>query len=494
MRERALRTAVGAIVSTLVAVSWLALASTTGAGAGIGAGGARQTRQVQPPAAEIDKIFAEWDRPDSPGCALAVISDGRIVYEKGYGAADLEHDVRIGPETVFYIGSVSKQFTAAAAALAIQGGKLKLDEDIRRLIPELPDYGRPITARHLVHHTSGLRDIYAILSAAGRRDQDAFDNDAVLRIVARQKALNFMPGDEHLYSNSGYTLLALLVERATGMPFSDYAEEKIFRPLGMTASHFSTDLSRMVRHRAYGYERGRDGRIRLNTPVSERAGAGGMFSSVRDLAKWDQNFYDGRVGGLDLIEQLETPGKLNDGKPLTYAWGLTRASYRGLPIVEHGGSLGGYRSHLIRFRNERFSVVCLCNMAGIAPGTLARRVADLYLGDRMEPLPAPRQAQESPSRPPAASYEERELEEFAGTYASEELESTWVIRAEGGRLTARRGVQRQVVTLQPGPSDEFTVSGQTIRFVRDSGRRVVGFTVDAGRARGMRFDKVTASS
>ena len=282
-------------------------------------------------AAQVDAVFAQWDKPGSPGCALGIYQDGRMAYARGYGMADLEHDAPITPDSVFYAGSVSKQFTAMAAALAIRQGKLGADDDVRRYVPELPDYGRPIAIRHLIHHTSGLRDVNTLMVLAGRRDEYAFDNEAVLRIVARQKALNFMPGDEHLYSNSGYAVLALAIERATGTPFAAYADANIFDPLGMAVSHFHTDLARLVKLRAYAYDRRPDGTFALNSPQNERAGAGGLFTTVRELVRWDENFYDGRVGGLDLIRTLETPGRLNTGAELTYAWGLTVGSYRGQP-------------------------------------------------------------------------------------------------------------------------------------------------------------------
>jgi CubicO group peptidase (beta-lactamase class C family) len=267
--------------------------------------------QVQAPprpawASNVDAVFAQWDRADSPGCALGVYAGGRTVYARGYGTADLEHGSPITPDSVFYAGSVSKQFTAMAAALAIKQDRLGADDDVRKYVPELPDYGRPITIRHLVHHTSGLRDVNTLLVLAGRRDEDAFDNEAVLRILARQKALTFQPGDEHLYSNSGYAVLALAVERATGVPFGEYADANIFKPLGMAVTHFHTDVSRLVEQRAYAYDRRTDGTFALNTPQNERAGAGGLFTTVRELARWDENFYNGRVGGLDVIRMLET--------------------------------------------------------------------------------------------------------------------------------------------------------------------------------------------
>jgi CubicO group peptidase (beta-lactamase class C family) len=459
------------------------------------ASGFLQAQPAPPPAPSwagpVDAVFAQWDRPGSPGCALGVYQNGRTVYARGYGAADLEHDAPITPDSVFYAGSVSKQFTAMAAALAIRQGKLGVDDDVRKYVPELPDYGRPITIRHLVHHTSGLRDVNALMGLAGRRDEDAFDNEAVLRILARQKALNFMPGDEHLYSNSGYAMLALAVERATGTPFAEYADANIFQPLGMTVSHFHTDLSRLVKQRAYAYDRRPDGTFALNSPQNERAGAGGLFTTVRELAWWDENFYDGRVGGPDVIRMLETPGRLNSGTELDYAWGLTVGAYRGLPIVEHSGSLGGYRAHIIRFRSMHASVAILCNVSNVNTGTIVRRVADAVIGARFaQPVSSP--GKPAPYPMPSGLgylYEGGELAAFAGSYYSEELESVYQVSVDGAALKLRRGSRRQVFTLQPGPKDEFRIPGSVIRFRRGSDGAVIGLVVDADRTRGLLFDK-----
>ena len=452
-----------------------------------------QTPPPQRPgwAPQVDAVFAQWDRPGSPGCALGVYKDGQTVYARGYGVADLEHDAPITPDSVFYAGSVSKQFTAMAAALAIKQGRLGLEDDVRKYVPELPDYGRPITIRHLLHHTSGLRDVNTLMVLAGRRDEDAFDNEAVLSILVRQKALNFMPGDEYLYSNSGYAMLALAIERAMGEPFAAFADANIFRPLGMTASHFHTDLSRLVPQRAYAYERRADGTFALNSPQNERAGAGGLFTTVRELARWDENFYDGRVGGPDVITMLETPGRLNSGAELTYAWGLMVGTYRGLPMVEHSGSLGGYRAHIIRFRGEHVSVAILCNISNVNTGTAVRRVADAALPDRFKEPVLP--ARPAPGViPPGLGgylYEGREAEAFVGSYYSDELESTYRVAIDGGQLKLRRGVQRQVFTLQAGPKDEFRIPGSVIRFRRSPDGTVTGLVVDANRTRGLVFER-----
>jgi len=450
-----------------------------------------QSAATQAPfwAGQVDAVFAQWNRADSPGCALGVYENGRIVYTRGYGMADLEHDAPITPDTVFYAGSVSKQFTAMTAALAIRQGRLGADDDVRKFVPELPDYGRPITIRHLVHHTNGLRDVNTLMVLAGRRDEDAFDNEAVLRILARQKALNFQPGDEHLYSNSGYAMLALAVERATGAPFAAYADANIFQPLGMAVSHFHTDLSRIVPRRAWAYDRRADGSFALYSPQSERAGAGGLFTTVRELARWDENFYDGRVGGLDLIKMLETPGRLKDGTELTYAWGLTVGSYRGMPIVEHGGSLGGYRAHIIRFRSAHTSVAVLCNVSNVNTSAVVRRVSEFVLAGRFALPTAPPPPPPPVPASPAHAYGPFELQAFAGDYYSDELESTYRVRVDGSGLRLRRGERRQDFALLPGTTDVFSIPGSTIRFRRGPDGTVAGLVVDAGRTRGLVFDK-----
>jgi CubicO group peptidase (beta-lactamase class C family) len=330
----------------------------------------------------IDRLFAQWNKPDSPGCALGVVKDRRIVYARGYGMADLEHDVPITSTSAFYVGSLSKQFTAMTVALAAQQGALRLDDDIRMYLPELPSYAPPITVRHLVHHTSGLREYVPLLSRAGWRRPDApFGNQDVLEILAREHGVDFLPGERFAYSNTGYTLLALIVERAARVRLGEFAQSNIFAPLAMKDTHFHSELTRLVKQRAYAYEPSPAGGVRLGPPVPARLGAGGIFTTIEDLAKWDQNFYDARVGGKALIAQITTPGTLNSGRALEYAFGLEVRDYRGLHVVEHGGSLVGYQAHLMRLPERRLSVICLCNLSTVNPSVLARAVADIYLAE-----------------------------------------------------------------------------------------------------------------
>jgi CubicO group peptidase (beta-lactamase class C family) len=444
---------------------------------------------------EIDAIFSEWNTSDSPGCALGVYQNGRIAYERGYGMASLEHDVPITPETVFYVGSLSKQFTAAAAALAIQQERLSADDGIRKYLPELPAYANAITVRHLVHHTSGLRDYNTLLSIAGRRGDEAFDNLTVLKITARQKKLNFEPGAEYLYSNTGYTLLALIVERATGVRFSEYAHAQIFKPLGMTVTHYHTDETRLVKWRALAYDRGEAG-ITLNTPNNERAGAGGVFTSVRDLLRWDENFYDARVGGPELVKQLQAAGTLNGGRPLTYAWGLQVGTYRGQPLIEHGGSLGGYRAHLLRLPKQHVSVAILCNLGSISPGIQARQVADVVLsGTFTDSAPTTRNAAgtggpgPSGSQPARTNGDAHASADLVGSYYGDEVDATFTVAQKDGRLTLQRDRDPEATALQVVSPDVYRFRGMTIRFVRDAARKVEALVVDAGRVRDIRLER-----
>ncbi len=444
----------------------------------------------------VDALFADVARADSPGCALAVFQGGRIAYERGYGMADLERDVPITPASVFYVGSLSKQFTAFAAALAASEGKLSLDDEVQKWIPELPDYGSPLTVRHLVHHTSGLRDYNTLVDIAGRRNDEAFDNATVLRIVARQRALNFKPGDEYLYSNSGYVLLSLIVERATGTPLAGFAKARIFQPLGMRDTQFYDDVTRVVKNRAFAFDKSVAGDWHDNTPHSQRTGAGGVLTTLCDLLAWDNNVYEPKVGTSALISQVHETGTLTSAKPLTYAYGLQIGQYRGQRIVEHGGALGGYRAHLLRFPAARTSVACLCNFGTSDPGTRARRVADQVLRERFQqPVPASTPASRSGDSPnaPLVKLTASQLDEYVGPYLSDEVDTTFVFDADSAGLRLKRERDSSPTALRALAPDRFGFRGMTIRFLRQNGR-VIGLAVDAGRVVDIRFTKRSGGS
>jgi CubicO group peptidase (beta-lactamase class C family) len=343
-------------------------------------------------AKQVDKIFEKWDKPDSPGCALGVYKDGQIVYKHGYGMANLNDDIPITSATVFHVASMSKQFTAASILLLAQQGKLSLDDDVHKYIPELPDFGERITLRHLLHHTSGLRDQWSLLGLAGwRYSQDLITDDDVMSVVVRQKALNFKPGEKYMYSNTGFTLLAIVVKRVSGMSLSEYTTKNIFEPLGMTHTHFRDDHEEVIKHDALGYEQdGKDKPFRMNLTNFDTTGATSLHTTVEDLQLWDENFYHPRVGGPALIQQMLERGKLNSGEVQDYASGLVIGTYKGLPTVGHGGADAGYRSDMIRFPEQHFSAAVLCNFADTNPSALTLQVADIVLAkDLKAPAAAP---------------------------------------------------------------------------------------------------------
>jgi CubicO group peptidase (beta-lactamase class C family) len=265
---------------------------------------------------QIDQVFEKWNKPDSPGCALGVYKDGQIVYKRGYGVADLNDDVPITPATVFHVASMSKQFTAASIVLLAQQGKLSLDDDVRKYIPELPDFGERITIRHLVHHTSGLRDQWNLLELAGwRYSLDLITDEDVMSVMTRQKDLNFKPGDKHVYCNTGYTLMGLIVKRVSGMSLREFTTKDIFEPLGMTHTHFRDDHAEIIKHDALGYEQeGKDKPFRMSLTNFDTVGATSLHTTVEDLQLWDENFYHPRIGGPAFLQQMLERGKLNSGE------------------------------------------------------------------------------------------------------------------------------------------------------------------------------------
>ena len=378
--------------------------------------------------ARVDRIFEKWNRTDSPGCALSVMKDGRIIYKHGYGMADLDHNVTITPSTVFHVASMSKQFTAASIVLLAQEGKLSLDDDVRKYIPELPDFGSLITIRNLIHHTSGLRDQWDLLELAGwRYSLDLITDEDVMSVVARQKELNFKPGEKYVYCNTGYTLLATIVKRVSGMSFREFTTKNIFEPLGMMSTHFRDDHAEIVKNNAYGYEPEKTGSFRLSNTNFDTVGATSLHTTVEDLALWDENFYHPRVGGASFLEQMLQRGKLNNGENLDYAFGLVLGKYRGLGIVDHAGADAGYRSDMTRFPEQHFSAAVLCNSADTDVKGLVRKVADIYLApDMKEPEPSAGTATAAPSagitlpeQQLAGLYWNRDDDQFVKAYVKE---------------------------------------------------------------------------
>ena len=337
----------------------------------------------------IDGAFADYNTSSTPGCALALVDHGRTVYERGYGLASIEHGVAIDPhQTVFDTGSLSKQFTATSILLLEHDHKLSLDDDIRKYVPELPDYGTVVTLRQLLHHTSGISDYLELLDLDGINLEDVATDDDALRALTRKKTLDFVPGSEFSYSNSGYFLLSLVVRRVSGKPLNMFAKERIFDQLGMSATSILGDHTRIIAHRATPYDSDEPGKFRLSPSNWEQTGDGGVQSTVDDLAKWDDNFYRPRVGGQWLVDELQTQGVLNDGSPIAYANGVIVDRYRGLRTVSHRGVWGGFRAFAVRFPDQQVSAIALCNVGNANPEQRLLAVADLYLAGTLKALPA----------------------------------------------------------------------------------------------------------
>ncbi|HJU89457.1 MAG TPA: serine hydrolase domain-containing protein [Gemmatimonadaceae bacterium] len=418
------------LLTTLIALGPTVLAPIRAIGQTVAPAAALQAR--------VDSIFAPYDNRTSPGCAVAVMRDGAIIYERGYGMADLEHDIPNSPETIFDIGSTAKQFAAMSIMLLERDGKLSLNDDVRRHIPELPDYGDTVRIRHLLTHTSGVRDYIGLLTLGGARYDDVTTDDDALAAIVRQKALNFTPGSRYLYSNSGFFLLSVIVKRASGMSLRDFARQRLFDPLGMTNTHYLSSYDSIVRNRAIGYsprdeEAPTTSGFRADMPRWLQTGDGGVSTTVRELARWDANFYRPMVGDSAMIAELQRAARLTSGKEITYALGLRVDKYRGVQAVSHGGSWGGYRAELIRFPTRRFSVATLCNLGSSDPSALARRVADVYLADVLGPAPTVAARADRTARPTTRSAlrPSTPLTQLAGLYRNVQSGETIVVSVAG---------------------------------------------------------------
>jgi len=333
----------------------------------------------------IDSLFIEWNKPDVPGCALGIIKHGMLIYSNGYGIGDLEHDIEITPSSVFYIGSVSKQFVTFSILLLEEQGKLNLDDRIQKYLPDFPEYDTPQTIRHFIHHTSGVRDYLTLMYLKGRNYLDNSDVDEVYELIKRQKELNFSPGEKYLYSNSCYFMLAMIVEKAAGQSLKTFAHENIFQPLGMRNTLFYDDNTDLIKNRVFSYNKKRDEDGFNNLIMRfDLVGSGGVYSNIEDLFLWDQNFYNNKLGkgGQDIIEKMHEEGLLLNGESCGYAFALNNGTYKGLKTVSHGGSLAGYRAQLMRFPDEKFSVIILANRGDANPTSKSFQVADILLNDK----------------------------------------------------------------------------------------------------------------
>jgi CubicO group peptidase (beta-lactamase class C family) len=418
-------------------------------------------------ALRVDSLFSKYSRAASPGLAVAVVRNGQVVLRKGYGLANLEHRVPITPSTVFDVASVSKQFAGLAVAMLAEQGRINLRDDIRKYIPELQDFGHTITIDHLLHHTSGLRDWPGTLAVAGWRMDDVIAFDQILSMAFHQKTLNFVPGAEYTYSNTGYNMLAELVARVTGKTFAQWTEENLFRPLGMTSSHFHDDHTLVVPNRAYGYARVSDSVYRAVTNNLMALGSSSLYSTVDDLAKWVINFETARVGGSAAMALTRSRGALNDGSTIPYAFGVSHGEYRGLPTVSHSGGWASFSTFVLHFPRQRVGVVVLANTNAINATRAAYDVASIVLGGE---LTAATLASSSPPR--SATVAPAVLDQYAGVYR---LGPGWYLRIRRDGATLKTQATREdEVPMSARSQTEFWVEAYDapITFQRDASGKV----------------------
>lgn len=444
-----------------------------------------------PLSGDVDAVFAAWDRTDHPAVSVAVVRDGKVVHLDAYGMADLDQGIRAGPETVFDVASVSKHFTAFAVTTLAREGTLSLDDPVRRWIPELPSFADGVTVRHLLHHTSGIRDWVELFAVAGWRFDDVITVPDILTLAGHQQALNFEPGSEYAYSNTGYNLLAEVVARASGRSFRAWMDERVFDPLGMTATHIHDRYNEVVpgRARSYGPDELGGWEILINN--TSAVGSSSVFTTARDMARWMVNFDRPEVGG-EVLEDMLTRGVLTTGDTLSYAHGLTVAASRGLRTVSHGGSWRGYRAHFLRFPDERLSVAVLAAFSSFRSGSVAESVANVFLAGMLSSAgdAAGPPGETVPEAGPASVALSRgELEAYVGLYDSDELGTSYSIELDGDRLVARHRINPEQVLRHVG-DDIFVTPGvrgeQTLTFEREGGS-VVGYRLAGARFRGIRF-------
>lgn len=434
----------------------------------------------------VDAIFARYNQ-QTPGCAVGLAKDGRTLYTHGYGSANLEYDVPLTDSTILESGSVAKQFTASALVLLAQDGKLSLDDDIRKYLPEVPDFGHVITIRNLLTHTSGLRDQWGLLGIEGRGPGTQVHSPATtLDLVVHQKMLNFPPGSEYLYSNTGYALAAIIVQRVSGQSLPAFTKARFFGPLGMTHTQWRDDYTRIVKNRATAYSL-RNGEYHQDMPFTDMIGNSGVLSTMRDLLVWNANLDHPVVGGPSYVTTMETPMTLTSGRAITYALGLEVTDYDGTREVSHSGSTAGYRTYLGRFPEQHVSVAVWCNDAGANPVQLGHRVADLVLEKHTVAAAQPRA--EKVEVPASA------LAQWAGVYRDPHTDQTMNLEVSDGVLgSSERAANRRVMLAPMGGATFRVLQGQpqgTITFRGAPGTRVGVLALSSGDT--SRFEEVHAA-
>lgn len=451
---------------------------------------------------KVDSMFASYNL-QTPGAAVAIVKDGKVVFSKGYGMANLDHDIPITPKTVFNIASVSKQFTAFAIYLLEDEGKLSFEDDVRKYIPELPGYGTIIKIKHLLAHTSGLRDQAALTALAGSRFSDVMTTEQILKLVVRQKALNYTPGTTFSYCNTGYTLLAEIVARVTGKTFATYTREKIFQPLRMNSTQFSDNHEAIVKNKAESYERING--VYFHKPLNaSNPGPSNLLTTVEDLAKWVLNFENHLVGNAKLIAAFNQASFFDNGKKvvmrifgegdtLFHAKGQNLSSYKGVKMLTHGGHTAAFRTFMGRFPDQHLSIIALSNDEHNENLRARWQIADFYIKDKLTEEKPTVPAPQNTSVKPTVSYNNT-LKDFEGEYYSDELGTTYTFRVSGNKLIMTH-IRLRDLELNRVGENKFSGSGPEtfafeMEFLKSETGPVNGFTISNFGVKHLKFGKV----
>jgi CubicO group peptidase (beta-lactamase class C family) len=407
-----------------------------------------------------DDFLEQWNKTDQPGCAVGAIKDGRLVYKRGFGLANLDYDVPNTTTTRFTVASVSKAFTAMSVALLAQQGKLSLDDEIQKYVPEMPKYEAPITIRHLLSHTSGIREYEALVFFGGLNPDNDLSDKMVLNILTRQKNISFKPGTKYQYSNSNFFLAGVIVGRVSGKSLREFADENIFKPLGMKNTLFFDNRFEVVKNRAQGYRVNPGSPMRVRSSLDDLVGDGGIMTTIEDLYLWDQNFYEPKVGTKELIAQITAPGTLNNGQKIGYGFGLFHTSYKGLPVIKHSGNQGGFRALIAWFPEQKFTSIALCNNTAILPKQIVEKLADIYLEGQFKPVPLPKNVTDG--LPPAIELSEAQLTRYAGTYAHTETGRYFKLTMKNGKLVNSEFFSKEVAVKAVSENRLLVVVGNGV--------------------------------
>lgn len=431
---------------------------------------------------KIDTFFLEFGT-STPGAAVMVTKAGETLFAKGYGMANLEYDVAITEKTEFHVASLSKQFTVFAILLLERDGMLSLDDEVHIHLPELPDFGKKIILKNLANHSSGLRDQWDLLAMSGVRLDDVITQDHVMKLIANQDELNFDPGKKYLYCNTGFTLLAKIVEKVSGQSFAAFTRERIFEPLGMEDTRFYDDYTDLTPYRAYSYLED-DGQFAKSTLSYSTVGATGLSTTAEDFAAWALNFENLTVGDEKMIKKM---GKDKFG----FALGQFVGKYNGRSNFFHSGSDAGYRAYFIRLPKERISVAVFSNLSTFNAAGASLKIVDYLLTGEL-PAVSTKASSSDEEHSEMDTYQPRDLEEYVGSYYSKELQTVYTLKTVDQQLvliharmddTLLSAIEKNAFT-----SDVYFL--KHLEFERNESGTVLGLSVSNGRVRNLRFDKM----